>query len=82
MHNVIDKRGTDYKEPKEVCRVCGSETVHTRDYGRPTTECIKYLKGIALKDCKNPIKRIYVNTTFNHPLMSNVKKLREMIAKG
>ena len=42
-YKVVDKRG---KEPeKEVCRVCGSTTVHSKDYNKPTMECINYLRS-------------------------------------
>jgi len=39
---VNDKRGK--KEPEEVCRVCGCEKVHSKEYNKPTMECIKYLR--------------------------------------
>lgn len=41
-YKVIDKR--EEKEPKEVCRVCSSEEIHTTKYNNPTMKCIKYLR--------------------------------------
>ena len=42
-YKVVDKRG-DNKEPPEVCRVCGSLTVHTRIYNSPGMDCINHLR--------------------------------------
>jgi len=42
-YTVNDKRGK--KAPQEVCRVCGAPTVHSKDYNKPTMECIKYLRA-------------------------------------
>ncbi len=39
---IHDRRGE--VEPKPVCRVCGSQDEHTRDYNFPTMQCIKYLR--------------------------------------
>lgn len=39
---VIDRRGKE--EPKEVCRVCGAPECHSKQYGQPTMDCIKYLR--------------------------------------
>jgi hypothetical protein len=47
-HTVIDRRrlSEDYVEPpSEVCRICGSTTVHTREYNKPTMDCINYLRS-------------------------------------
>ena len=42
-YKVNDKRG---KEPvQEPCRVYGAPVTHSRDYNKPTMECIKYLRG-------------------------------------
>ena len=49
-YTVIDKRrlnNPDYEEePTEVCRVCGSPEVHTREYNKPTMKCIEYLRSL------------------------------------
>lgn len=34
------------KEKTEVCKVCGSKAVHSRQYSFPTMSCIVYLRGI------------------------------------
>jgi hypothetical protein len=34
------------EHPDEVCRVCGSSVVHSKQYGKPTMDCITYLKNI------------------------------------
>lgn len=46
-YTITDRRGmSDNQEhPEEVCRVCGSKDVHSKKYGQPTMECIKYLQG-------------------------------------
>lgn len=46
-YTITDKRGMseNQEHPDEVCRVCGSKTVHTKNYGHPTTDCIKFLQG-------------------------------------
>jgi hypothetical protein len=43
---IRDRRGKDGDEPKEVCRVCGSKVVHSREYNHPTMECIQYLRKV------------------------------------
>ena len=45
-YTITDKRGMNegQEHPEEVCRVCGSKTVHSKKYGKPTMECIKFLK--------------------------------------
>jgi hypothetical protein len=44
-YTVIDKRGENKdKKPPEVCRVCGSLVVHTKDYNKPSMDCIKFLR--------------------------------------
>lgn len=43
-YTVNDRRG-ESKEPLELpCRVCGSPTEHSKDYNKPTMDCIKYLR--------------------------------------
>lgn len=42
-YKVEDKRGK--KKSTEVCRVCGSDTVHSKKYNNPTMDCIKYLRN-------------------------------------
>lgn len=42
-HTIIDKRGVE--PPKEPCRVCGAPVIHSREYNKPTMDCIKYLRG-------------------------------------
>jgi hypothetical protein len=46
-YTITDKRGLEkgQETPNEVCRVCGSQEVHSKKYGKPTMECIKYLKN-------------------------------------
>lgn len=41
-YTIIDRRLED--EPKEVCRVCGAEEVHSKEYNTATMKCIKYLR--------------------------------------
>ena len=45
-YTITDRRGMEsgQEHPEEVCRVCGSKVVHSKQYGKPTMECIKYLK--------------------------------------
>ena len=53
-YTIKDKRGMD--EAKEVCRVCGSSTVHTRVYNLPTMKCILFLRDrikLLEKECNN-----------------------------
>lgn len=38
------RRGKDLM-PREACRCCGAGTVHTQDYGKPTPDCIEFLRG-------------------------------------
>jgi len=44
-YTIIDRRGMNegQEHPDEVCRVCGSKTVHSKQYGKPTMDCINYL---------------------------------------
>jgi hypothetical protein len=46
-YTITDKRGMSkgQEHPKEVCRVCGSKEVHSKKYGKPTMDCITYLKN-------------------------------------
>jgi hypothetical protein len=39
---VNDKRGEEDANV-EVCRVCASKDVHTRDYNKPTMACVNHL---------------------------------------
>ncbi len=48
---INDKRGEN--KPREVCRVCGSEDVHTQDYNNPSMDCIEHLRGV-IADAKCP----------------------------
>lgn len=41
---MVDKRRWSKDYSGEVCRVCGSRDVHSRDYDKPTMDCINYLK--------------------------------------
>lgn len=43
-YSVNDRRGKDKEKPLEACRVCGAPKVHTREYNKPTMDCIKYLR--------------------------------------
>lgn len=45
-YKVTDHRGKE--APSESCRVCGAPIPHSKTYGTPTMECIKYLRGDAL----------------------------------
>ena len=46
-YTITDRRGMQegQEHPDEVCRVCGSKTVHSKTYGQPTMDCISYLKN-------------------------------------
>lgn len=44
-YTVNDRRGT--RPVDEVCRVCGSEEVHTTNYNQPTMACVAYLRALA-----------------------------------
>jgi len=52
---MIDKRRFSSNYSGEVCRCCGSNDVHTREYNKPTMECIEYLRkqisDLALYPC-------------------------------
>lgn len=70
---VNDRRGVE--EPKEVCRVCGSPTAHSKDYGKPTMGCIEYLREI-IKNINNQPKQNFRNGECpscgnEHGIMSN-----------
>lgn len=42
-YTVNDKRG---KEPTtEPCRVCGAKIPHSKEYNKPTMDCIKHLRS-------------------------------------
>ena len=45
-YTVTDRRGMEsgQEHPEEVCRVCGSKEVHSKQYGKPTMECINFLQ--------------------------------------
>ena len=43
-YKINDRRGKE--PPKEVCRICGSPQIHSREYGNPTMDCIRYLRSI------------------------------------
>lgn len=43
-YKVLDKRGEE-KDKTLPCRVCGCPIEHSKDYNKPTMECIKYLRG-------------------------------------
>lgn len=43
-YTINDRR--DEKKSEEVCRVCGSPQVHSKEYGKPTVNCIEYLRTI------------------------------------
>lgn len=42
-YTVHDRRGQS--PAREACRVCGAGVVHSREYGKPTMECIQFLNG-------------------------------------
>jgi hypothetical protein len=44
-YTITDRRGMKEGHPDEVCRVCGSKVVHSKQYGQPTMDCIIYLKN-------------------------------------
>jgi ribosomal protein L37E len=48
-YTINDKRGKDKEETLEVCRFCGSRTVHTREYGSAKQECAEYLREQNIK---------------------------------
>ncbi len=47
-YTITDKRGMNegQEHPEEICRVCGSQVVHSKEYGKPTMDCIKYLNDL------------------------------------
>jgi len=47
-YTINDKRFKD-EEPLEVCRVCGSREVHTREYNIPTMKCIEHYRELLKK---------------------------------
>lgn len=62
-YTINDRRGLELKDGQEcmdeVCRVCGSQEVHSKEYGRPTLECVRYLKDqstLQLEKVKEAIK--------------------------
>lgn len=44
-YTVRDRRGGQHPETAEACRVCGSAQVHTREYSKPTMDCIEFLRS-------------------------------------
>lgn len=46
-YTITDRRGMKegQEHPDEVCRVCGSNEVHSKEYGKPTMECITFLQN-------------------------------------
>lgn len=46
-YTVHDRRFKKEEEPQEVCRVCGSPQVHSREYNHPTMGCIEFLRSLA-----------------------------------
>ena len=61
---VTDRRGLKQNQelPNEVCRVCGCEVVHSKQYNQPTMDCITYLRSVisslvaTLKNQQNEIQ--------------------------
>lgn len=41
-YTITDRRGG--QNPREVCRVCGAGECHTVEYGRPTMQCVQFLR--------------------------------------
>lgn len=41
---IKDNRELMRNREREVCRVCGSLTVHVREYRKPTMDCIEFLR--------------------------------------
>ena len=41
---TTDRRRNSKEYSGEVCRVCGSRDIHSREYGKPTMECIEHLR--------------------------------------
>ena len=41
-YTINDHRGKE--KIIEVCRVCGSKEVHTKQYNHPTMKCIEHLR--------------------------------------
>jgi hypothetical protein len=46
-YTITDRRGLNegQEHPEEVCRVCGAQVVHSKEYGKPTMECIIFLNN-------------------------------------
>jgi hypothetical protein len=41
-YTVNDRRGVE--DPKPTCRVCGAPEEHSKEYNKPTMDCIKHLR--------------------------------------
>ena len=68
-YKIIDKRGVE--PPKETCRVCGSDIVHSKEYNAPTMYCIDYLRGERRSELAD-----------SPGLEKEVGKLRELLAEA
>ena len=60
-YTITDRRGLGNGQERlgEICRVCGSKEVHSKNYNTPTMECIKYLQDqstFQLEKVKEAIK--------------------------
>lgn len=48
-YKIVDRRGVQNAPAEDPCRVCGAPTPHSKTYGNPTMDCIKFLRQ-ELKD--------------------------------
>lgn len=59
-------------EPKEACRVCGAEEVHSTEYNKPTMKCIEQLRSEI-----NQYKSKTVNVVDFHKMEDKIKLLED-----
>lgn len=55
-YTITDRRGMSkgQEHPNEVCRVCGSKEVHSKQYGKPTMDCITFLQN-KIRELEGPV---------------------------
>ena len=53
-YTVTDRRGVDKEEPRLPCRVCGSSVEHSREYNKPTMDCVLYLRQLIVDAMSKP----------------------------
>lgn len=44
MTKIKDNRSQFQSKSTEACRVCGCSLVHSREYQKPTMDCIRFLR--------------------------------------